>query len=141
MLKERENLSESQLDPDPGDLIFIPLGILLRHSAHPRQVPGRSTVAHGFSASPTEDYDPGRGAGQNSMVALPPVVARTSGATFWQPLDGPINGDEFQAYVRHVLSPERRPGNFAIMGNHSSRKRPAMREMIGAAGATLHCSR
>ena len=52
-------------------------------------------------------------------------------------LDGPINGDWFEAYVRHVLVPTLRPGDVVIMDNLSSHKRAAVREMIEAAGARL----
>jgi transposase len=52
-------------------------------------------------------------------------------------LDGPINGDWFEAYVRHVLAPTLRPGDIVIMDNLSSHKRAAAREIIEAAGAKL----
>ena len=35
-------------------------------------------------------------------------------------LDGPINGDWFEAYVTQVLVPELRPGDVVIMDNLSS---------------------
>lgn len=52
-------------------------------------------------------------------------------------LDGPINGDWFEAYVRRVLVPELRRGDIVIMDNLSSHKRAAVRELIEAAGASL----
>ncbi len=52
-------------------------------------------------------------------------------------LDGPINGDWFEAYVTQVLVPELRPGDVVIMDNLSSHKRVSVRERIEAAGATL----
>ena len=52
-------------------------------------------------------------------------------------LDGPINGDWFEAYVTQVLIPELRPGDMVIMDNLSSHKRASVRERIEAAGATL----
>ena len=52
-------------------------------------------------------------------------------------LDGPINGDWFEAYVTKVLVPELRPGDIVIMDNLSSHKRAAVRERIEEAGATL----
>ena len=52
-------------------------------------------------------------------------------------LDGPINGDWFEAYVRQVLVPELRDGDIVIMDNLSSHKRVAARELIEKAGATL----
>jgi transposase len=51
-------------------------------------------------------------------------------------LDGPINGDWFEAYVTQVLIPELRPGDIVVMDNLSSHKRAAVREKIEAAGAT-----
>jgi transposase len=52
-------------------------------------------------------------------------------------LDGPINGDWFEAYVRYVLAPELRHGDIVIMDILASHKRPAVRELIGQAGAIL----
>jgi transposase len=52
-------------------------------------------------------------------------------------LDGPINGDWFEAYVRHVLAPTLRPGDIVIMDNLSSHRRAAARDIIEAAGARL----
>jgi hypothetical protein len=49
-------------------------------------------------------------------------------------LDGPINGDWFEAYVVHVLVPELRPGDIVIMDNLSSHKREAVRERIEGCG-------
>lgn len=62
---------------------------------------------------------------------------RMSGMVAPMVLDGPINGDWFEAYVAQVLVPELRPGDIVIMDNLSSHKRPAIRERIEAAGATL----
>ena len=50
-------------------------------------------------------------------------------------LDGPINGDWFEAYVTQVLIPELRPGDVVVMDNLSSHKRASVRERIEAAGA------
>lgn len=52
-------------------------------------------------------------------------------------LDGPINGDYFEAYVAKVLVPELQPGDVVVMDNLSSHKRPTVRERIEAAGAAL----
>ena len=52
-------------------------------------------------------------------------------------LDGPIDGDWFEAYVTQVLVPDIEPGDIVIMDNLSSHKRPAVRDRIEAAGATL----
>ena len=42
---------------------------------------------------------------------------RTTGMVAPMVLDGPINGDWFEAYVRHVLVPELRCGDIVIMDN------------------------
>ena len=52
-------------------------------------------------------------------------------------LDGPINGDWFEAYVRQVLVPDLGRGDVVIMDNLSSHKRASVREAIEAAGARL----
>ena len=62
---------------------------------------------------------------------------RKSGMVAPMTLDGPINGDWFEAYVRHVLLPVLRPGDVVIMDNLSSQKRPAVQDLIAAAGALL----
>jgi transposase len=62
---------------------------------------------------------------------------RTSGIVAPMVLDGPINGDWFEAYVAKVLVPELRPGDVVIMDNLSSHKRASVRDLIEEAGATL----
>ena len=62
---------------------------------------------------------------------------RMSGMVAPMVLDGPINGDWFEAYVAQVLVPELRPGDVVIMDNLSSHKRPAVRAAIRAKGARL----
>lgn len=52
-------------------------------------------------------------------------------------LDGPINGDWFEAYVARILAPILRPGDTVIMDNLSSHKRASVREIIEAKGARL----
>jgi transposase len=62
---------------------------------------------------------------------------RLSGMVAPMVLDGPINGDWFEAYVRHVLAPTLQPGDIVIMDNLSSHKRAAARKLIEAVGAEL----
>lgn len=52
-------------------------------------------------------------------------------------LDGPINGDWFEAYARHVLAPTLRPSDIVIMDNLSSHKRAATKAIIQESGAEL----
>ena len=62
---------------------------------------------------------------------------RKTGMVAPMTLDGPINGDWFEAYIRHVLIPTLLPGDVVIMDNLSSHKRASVHEMIEAAGAEL----
>ncbi|AHK45878.1 putative carboxy-terminus of transposase for insertion sequence NGRIS-7g [Ensifer adhaerens OV14] len=52
-------------------------------------------------------------------------------------IDGPINGEWFEAYVAQVLVPTLKPGDIVILDNLSSHKRPAARALIEAAVATM----
>ena len=52
-------------------------------------------------------------------------------------LDGPINGDWFDAYVGPVPVPDLRRGDVVIMDNLPGHKRASVREAIEAAGARL----
>jgi transposase len=52
-------------------------------------------------------------------------------------IDGPINGDLFTTYVRHVLAPTLRSGDIVILDNLGSHKRKAARQAIRAKGAHL----
>ncbi|HJS40120.1 MAG TPA: transposase [Sphingomicrobium sp.] len=79
------------------------------------------------------DRFPSRAPKTTSLVA----GLRMTGRVAPMVLDGPINGDWFEAYVTQVLVPELRPGDVVIMDNLSSHKRPAVRDRIEAAGATL----
>lgn len=51
--------------------------------------------------------------------------------------DGAVNGDLFLDYVEQVLVPTLTPGDIVVMDNLSSHKRPAVRQAIEAAGASL----
>ena len=52
-------------------------------------------------------------------------------------LDGPINGDAFETYVRKVLIPELKHGDIVVMDNLSSHKRPEVCALIEAAGGRV----
>lgn len=62
---------------------------------------------------------------------------RLSGIDAPMLLDGAMDGDAFEAYVRQVLVPTLRPDDVVIMDNLSVHKRPAVRAAIEAAGARL----
>jgi transposase len=52
-------------------------------------------------------------------------------------VDGPVNGDIFQAFIDQVLCPTLQPGDVVVMDNLPSHKSPRVRRSIEAAGATL----
>jgi len=62
---------------------------------------------------------------------------RLSGIDAPMVIDGPINGEIFLAYVRHVLVPTLRPGDIVVMDNLGSHKGAAVREAIEDASAEL----
>ncbi len=62
---------------------------------------------------------------------------RLSGLTAPMVLDGPMNGDAFQAYVEQVLVPTLRPGDIVVMDNLAPHKKGAVGQAIRAAGAEL----
>jgi transposase len=65
------------------------------------------------------------------------VALRPDGLTAPTVVDGPMNGDVFEAYVRQQLVPTLKPGDIVIMDNLSSHKRAGVREAIEAVGAQL----
>ena len=62
---------------------------------------------------------------------------RRSGVIAPMVLDGPINGERFEAYVGQFLVPTLRPSDIVIMDNLGSHKRPGAKALIEAAGAKL----
>jgi len=52
-------------------------------------------------------------------------------------IDGPINGDLFQAYIEQVLLPTLKPGDIVIIDNLGSHKGKAVRRAIRSVGAKL----
>jgi transposase len=52
-------------------------------------------------------------------------------------IDGPINGETFQAYIEQFLVPTLTPGDIVVMDNLGSHKGEAVRRAIEAAGARL----
>ena len=52
-------------------------------------------------------------------------------------VDGPVNGEIFQAFIDQVLCPQLRPGDIVAMDNLPSHKGVNVRRSIEAAGATL----
>lgn len=62
---------------------------------------------------------------------------RLGGMTAPMVLDGPMNGDAFQAYVERVLAPTLIPGDVVILDNLPAHRRVAIQNTINAAGAEL----
>ena len=52
-------------------------------------------------------------------------------------IDGPINGETFQAWIEQFLVPTLTPGDIVVMDNLGSHKGPGVRAAIEAAGAKL----
>lgn len=52
-------------------------------------------------------------------------------------LDGAVNREAFEAFVRTILLPRLKPGDIVVMDNLSSHKGPTVRELIESAGATV----
>lgn len=52
-------------------------------------------------------------------------------------IDGAVNADAFEAFVKQVLVAQLKPGDIVIMDNLSSHKRTRVRELIETAGAEL----
>lgn len=122
---KRRTWFEAQPDLDPGKLVFIDETWTATNMArtHGRCARGerlRMGFPHGHRKTTTLVA----GLRLDGMVA--PMV-----------LDGPINGDWFEAYVRRVLAPTLRAGDVVIMDNLSSHKRASIRAMIEARGARL----
>jgi transposase len=62
---------------------------------------------------------------------------RTSGLTAPLVVDGAINGELFEAYVRQQLVPTLRAGDIVVMDNLTPHKRAGVQEAIKAVGAQV----
>jgi len=52
-------------------------------------------------------------------------------------VDGAVNGDVFEAFVKQVLLPQLTPGDIVILDNLSSHRRASTQTLIESAGAQL----
>jgi transposase len=121
----RPALFDSQLDLDPEKLVFIDETWTTTNMARKngRASKGerlRAGVPHGHWKTTT-------------FVA----GLRLTGMTAPMVLDGPINGQWFQAYVDQVLVPTLSPGDIVVMDNLGSHKGAGVRQAIEVVGATL----
>jgi len=124
-MSRREAWFASQTDLDPARLVFIDetwatTNMTRSHGRSRRGERLRMGYPHGHRKTTTLVA----GLRLDGMVA--PMV-----------LDGPINGDWFEAYIRQILIPDLKAGDIVTMDNLSSHKRPAVQAMIEAAGAEL----
>ena len=62
---------------------------------------------------------------------------RLSGLTAPWVLDGPMDGEAFRVYVRHVLAPTLRRGDVVVLDNLPAHKVPGVREAIAARRAQI----
>ena len=125
VLSAREAWFDGQVDLDPERLVFIDetwtaTNMTRSHGRSRRGERLRMGYPHGHRKTTTLVA----GLRMTGMVA--PMV-----------LDGPVNGDWFEAYVSQVLVPDLRHGDVVIMDNLSSHKRVSVRNLIEAAGARL----
>ena len=116
---------DAQPDLEPSQLVFIDetwasTNMARTHGRAPRGQRLRAAIPHGHWKTTT-------------FVA----GLRTSGMVAPMVLDGPINGELFQAYIDQVLFPELRPGDIVVMDNLGSHKGAGVREAIEAVGASL----
>ena len=124
-MKQREEWFDGQTDLDPERLVFI----------DETWTATNMTRSHGRCAK-GERLRMGFPHGHRKTTTLVAAL-RMTGMVAPMVLDGPINGDWFEAYVVRVLVPELRPGDVVIMDNLSSHKRASVRKLIEQAGATL----
>jgi transposase len=125
VLKRRQDWVAAQRDLDPERLIFIDETWAATNMARlrgraPKGERLRAGVPHGHWKTTTFVA----GLRLRGMVA--PMV-----------LDGPINGEAFQAYVDQVLVPELAPGDIVVMDNLGSHQGAGIRQAIEATGASL----
>ena len=123
--ERREAWFDSQLDLDPEKLVFIDetwttTNMARKNGRAPKGERLRAGVPHGRWMTTT-------------FVA----GLRLTGMTAPMVLDGPINGQWFQAYVDQVLVPTLSPGDIVVMDNLGSHKGAGVRNAIEAVGATL----
>jgi transposase len=116
---------KGQLDLDPERLVFIDetwtaTNMARTHGRCPKGQRLRMGFPHGHRKTTT-------------LVA----GLRLSGMVAPMVLDGPINGNWFEAYVDQILVPTLKPGDTVIMDNLSSHKRLSVKLLIEAAGAKL----
>ena len=125
MLSRRQAWRDSQPGLDPDRLVFIDetwakTNMARTHGWAPRGERLRMAVPHGHWNTTTFL------AGLTRHGMISPFV-----------INGAIDRDAFEAYVKEGLVPELRPGDIVVMDNLSSHKGPKVRKMIEDTGAQL----
>lgn len=123
--KARAEWREGQSSLNPGKLIFIDetatkTSLVRLYGGSPRGTRLVDSSPHGHWKTSTFIA----GLREDGLIA--PAV-----------FDGAINGELFLAYIEQVLVPTLRPDDIVLMDNLASHKRPAVRQAIEAAGATV----
>lgn len=121
--RKRERWKKHQAKIDPRRLVFIDetwvkTNMTRTHGWHRRGEPLKAKAPYGHWRTMT------------FLAAL-----RYDGITAPCVIDGPINGESFQAYVEQVLVPTLKPGDIVVMDNLGSHKSSAVRDAIRAAKA------
>lgn len=62
---------------------------------------------------------------------------RLDGSTACMTIDGPTDTEVFQAYVREILCPALRPGDYVVMDNLGTHKNAKTLALIASAGASV----
>lgn len=109
---------------DPAKLVFVDEA---RASTAMTRARGRCASGKRLVRAPRGHWK------TTTFVAAP----RSDGLAAPTVVDGAINGELLEAYVRQRLAPTPRPGDVAVMDNLSSHKRAGVRGAIEAAGARL----
>jgi transposase len=125
VVKRRQDWFDGQPDLDPARLVFIDetwasTNMARLHGRAPRGERLCVGLPHGHWKTTTFV------AGLRLTGMIAPLV-----------LDGPINGQAFQAYVEQILVPQLEVGDIVIMDNLGSHKGAAVRAAIEAASARL----
>ncbi len=125
MANARTEWRKNQPGLDAGKLIFIDetatkTNMVRLHGRSPRGTRLVDTSPHGHWKTSTFIA----GLREDGLIA--PAV-----------FDGAIIGELFLAYVEQVLVPTLRSDDIVVMDNRASHKRPAVRQAIEAAGATV----
>jgi transposase len=123
--RQRERWREAMPELDPEGLVFVDetwasTNMTRRYGRSPRGQRLVMPVPHGHWMTTT------------FIAGL-----RATGLTAPTVVDGAVNGELFEAYVRQQLAPTLRPGDVVVLDNLAAHKRAGVREAIEGAGCRL----